>query len=301
MFADNSISTSMISPYHELISYELLWAEKKSSFKTMAEQLIKPPKLPSQIVDEKYTNLFSENPEHIDDIKKLISTKIGKFSIMMKENEQYPKQLLDAKYPVDLFYYKGNLDIAKENKLISVVGTRSLSQDGIWRTQKLVTLLAKDGYSIVSGLARGTDTVALTTAIKNNAKVIGVIGTPIDEYYPKENKPLQDIIAEKHLLISQVPFYKYSVEPFQTKKIYFVERDATMAALAKATVIVEAGETSGTLIQARACIQQGRKLFILKSCFDNPSITWPKKYEQEGAVKVENIEDILSILDENYK
>ena len=69
-----------------------------------------------------------------------------------------------------------------------------------------------------------------------------------------------------------------------------------MSALTKATVIVEAGETSGSLIQAREALYQGRKLFILDSCFHNPNISWPKKYEEKGAIRVKDINDIVTNL-----
>jgi DNA processing protein len=221
-----------------------------------------------------------------------MKSKLGNFSIMLRNDAQYPNRLLDAKYPIELFYYKGDLGILNLPS-ISIVGTRKVSPDGIKRTTKLTRLLCQSGFAIVSGLARGVDTVALETAISLGQKVIGVIGTPIDEYYPIENKSLQNEIIRNHLLISQVPFFKYHNQPFPQRKVYFPERNITMAALSDATVIVEASETSGTLTQARACLQQGRKLFILNSCFDNPNITWPRKYEAKGAIRIRNIEDIL--------
>ena len=70
-----------------------------------------------------------------------------------------------------------------------------------------------------------------------------------------------------------------------------------MSALTQATVIAEAGETSGTLIQARAAIQQNRKLFILNGCFENLAITWPAKYAEKGAIRVKGVEDIKWGLD----
>ena len=214
---------------------------------------------------------------------------------MIKESPQFPDKLLDAKYPINLFYYRGNPDLVNTD-CISVVGTRKISAEGHKRTEKLVNLLSNYDLTLVSGLAEGVDTVALDTAIKCKMNTIGVIGTPIDEYYPPKNRHLQDEIAIKHLLISQVPFYKYYTQPFQTKRIYFPERDVTMAALSLATIIVEASDTSGTLFQAKACIEQKRPLFILNSCFENPSITWPHKYEEKGAIRVRDINDIITHL-----
>ena len=75
-------------------------------------------------------------------------------------------------------------------------------------------------------------------------------------------------------------------------RLFFPERNVTMSALTEATIIVEAGDTSGTLIQARAALQQGRKLFILDSCFRNTSISWPRKFADKGAIRVTDYDDI---------
>ncbi|MCZ0932026.1 MAG: DNA-processing protein DprA [Oligoflexia bacterium] len=127
-------------------------------------------------------------------------------------------------------------------------------------------------------------------------KTIGVIGTPINDYYPEENKELQDEIAENFLLISQVPFYKYATELFPHRKFHFPRRNKIMASISEATVIVEAGDTSGSLIQVRECFNQGKKLFILDSCFQNPKIKWPAKHEEKGAIRVKSTKDILKFL-----
>jgi DNA processing protein len=285
-----------ISPYNELLAYEYLWAKPESSLKKISNLLTRKNIFPSTIANEE---LFSDNTQQTDEIKMFIDKKIKNapyFSVLLKESPQYPEKLLDAKHPIDLFYYRGNPDLINK-KCISIVGTRKVSEEGIKRTQQLVRELSRHDIAIVSGLAKGTDTVALAAAIGYGISVIGVIGTPIDEYYPKENRALQERIATEFLLISQVPFFKYKIQPFQTKKYYFGERDATMAALSDATVIVEASDTSGTLIQARACIDQGRKLFILNSCFENQQIKWPAKYEKKGAIRVRTLQDILDNLE----
>ena len=285
-----------ISPYNELLAYEYLWAQNHSSLKKISEVLSLQAKLPSEVVNEMTADLYGGFEERKNTIKEFIDRKIKSppsFSMLLKESPQFPNKLLDAKYPINLFYYRGNPDFAGTD-CISVVGTRKVSDEGYKRTVKLVKLLSEYDFTLVSGLAEGVDTVALETAIRCKMNVIGVIGTPIDEYYPKQNKNLQEQIAVDHLLMSQVPFYKYYYQPFQTKRIYFTERDATMAALSIATIIVEASDTSGTLVQARACMEQNRPLFILNSCFENPAIKWPHKYEKQGAIRVKDINDIVS-------
>jgi len=124
------------------------------------------------------------------------------------------------------------------------------------------------------------------------APVAAVIGTPICDYYPPENRGLQDDIAQNNLLVSQVPILRYHAQGVRQNRMFFPERNITMSALTEATIIVEAGQTSGTLTQARAAIQQGRKLFILNSCFLDPTLTWPALYEKKGAIRVREYEDI---------
>src|SRR4029078_6485919 len=116
-------------------------------------------------------------------------------------------------------------------------------------------------------------------------------------FYPPQNKPLQERIAKDFLLVSQVPVLRYAKQAVPQNRLFFPERNITMSALTEATVIVEAGETSGTLTQARAALYQGRKLFILDSCFRRSDLTWPARFEQRGAIRVRDIDDIGSALE----
>jgi DNA processing protein len=111
--------------------------------------------------------------------------------------------------------------------------------------------------------------------------------------YPKENLELYETISKDHLIISQVPIVSYEQKEIKFNRIFFPERNKTMSALSEATIIVEAGETSGTLIQARAALKQGRKVFILNNNFDNEKLEWPKRFEKMGAKRAYNIQDIL--------
>ena len=112
----------------------------------------------------------------------------------------------------------------------------------------------------------------------------------------KQNIDLQKRIADQFLVISQVPIVRYSRQGPQGNRLFFPERNATMSALTEATVIVEAGNTSGTLIQARHALQQRRTLFILESCFRNPQLTWPAKFVERGAIRVAEFEEIKAHL-----
>ena len=175
---------------------------------------------------------------------------------------------------------------------VAVVGTRKPSKEGLVRTRRLVKELVADDYTVVSGLATGVDTMAHRTAIDEGGRTIAVIGTPLSHSYPRENADLQRCIAENFLLVSQVPLKRYEERDYRYNRSFFPERNVTMSALTEATIIVEASETSGTPFQARAAIRQGRKLFILDSCFQNPQLTWPARFEARGAIRVRGYDDI---------
>ncbi|CAN0406112.1 unnamed protein product, partial [Phaeothamnion confervicola] len=149
-----------------------------------------------------------------------------------------------------------------------------------------------EGFTVVSGLAEGIDTVAHVTAIEAGGQTISILGTPLTSYYPVGNKALQQRIAASYLLISQVPIVRHSRQTPHGNRLFFPERNVTMSALTEATIIVEAGNTSGTLVQARAALRQKRKLFILDNCFRNQSLTWPTKFLERGAVRVADFDEI---------
>ena len=276
-----------ISPQREMGAYEALWDEDGASFKTIFEKLSRrPDSVPSDLVEpsraERYGALVSEA---------MAKAKVVRFGVRVFGAGEYPGKLRDADHPIALLYYRGWWDLVN-SRCIAVVGTRAPSAEGQRRARQLVKSLVKDNFTIVSGLAKGIDRVAHETAIEADGRTIAVIGTPISHSYPAENRDLQERIARDFLLISQVPVKRWQNQGPKQNRIFFPERNITMSALTEATVIVEAGETSGTLVQARHALKQGRKLFILESCFNNPSITWPRRFADEGAIKVREYADI---------
>lgn len=276
----------------ELGAYEALWSQKSASFKRIAEQLAQHSGArPSQLIPESEAR---ETAQRV--LGKLRSRTPLRFDVRVNGEREYPARLRDAAHPVELLYFQGHWDLVHASS-VAVVGTRKPTEDGLARTRQLVRELVKDGYTIVSGLAEGVDTAAHRAAIEFGGQTIAVIGTPLGHVYPKANAELQKQIAENYLLISQVPVERYDQQNFRGNRFFFPERNKTMAALTEATIIVEAGETSGTLIQARAAIQQGRKLFILNSCFERTDLTWPAKFEADGAVRVRDYGDIRRELD----
>jgi len=287
----DSPALAPISPIRELGSYEALFLENGATFKRLAEKFASDPDaLPSDFVNP--TDAYKAADRVIERLQEL---GVRNFGVRINKAGDYPDKLRHAKYPVELLYYQGAWELT-ELPSVAVVGSRKPSEKGIIRADRLARELVSNDFVVVSGLASGIDSAAHKAAIAAGGFTIGVIGTPIGSYYPKENREMQDLIAREHLLISQVPVLRYDVQPFQQKRHYFPERNATMSALTQGTIIVEAGETSGTLTQARAALFQGRKLFILDNCFKNPKITWPARFEKMGAIRVKETKDILQAL-----
>lgn len=290
--SDLGPARSTISPRRELGAYETLFMQQGATFKTLADKFAADnTALPSDFV-----SLSEADQAATSVIEKLHKAGVYQFGVRINKAGDYPAKLRDAKYPVELLYYQGTWELS-EMRGLAVVGSRKPSEEGVQRAARLAKELVARGFAVVSGLATGIDKAAHTAALEASGRTIAVIGTPLGEKYPKENSELQDHIAKEHLLISQVPVLRYAVQPFQHKRYYFPERNATMSALTEGTIIVEAGETSGTLTQARAALYQGRKLFILDSCFNNPAITWPARFEKEGAIRVRKPDDIWKALD----
>jgi DNA processing protein len=184
-------------------------------------------------------------------------------------------------------FYAGDLSIL-DAPTVAIVGTREVSDAGWRRSAQLARDLVKADVCVVSGLAKGVDTAALTSAIANGGRVAAVIGTPLDKAYPAENAELQQEIYRGHLLMT--PF-TVGERVFRSN---FPTRNRVMAAISDATVIIEASDTSGTLHQAAECVRLGRWLFIAKSVVQDRSLSWPAKFlENERTVILETPNDIL--------
>ena len=278
---------STFSPFHEMGAYEALWENPKTTFKSLAELFAQEPhKRPSAFVSSARAYACAQF------VKQRFEEAQIPFEICMNGQSHYPAQLRDATYPIEFLYYMGRWNLTA-SRCIAVVGTRKPSPEGLARTRRLVRALVKDDFTIISGLATGVDREAHTTAMKEGGQTIAVLGTPLSHVYPKEHAALQRTIAEQFLVISQVPVKRHEeAGDYRLNRSFFPERNKLMSALSEATIIVEASETSGTLIQARAALQQGRQLFILDSCFRNPHLTWPERFAKQGAIRVKEYSDV---------
>ncbi len=197
----------------------------------------------------------------------------------------------ERKHAPDELFCAGDVSLLKNGIRVSVVGSRQPSDAGRKRASLFASALVRHGITVVSGLARGIDTVAHETAIQSGGKTIAVLGTPLSKAYPAQNKELLETIKRDHLAISQFP------EGYPAKKDNFPRRNRTMALITDATVIVEASEKSGTRHQGWEALRLGRLVFIMQNVAEDRSLTWPQEMIGYGA-QVLNREDLEEVLEE---
>lgn len=184
---------------------------------------------------------------------------------------------VEVKHAPSTLYMEGDSSLLSDGLRVSVVGSRKPSEAGVRRARVFCKALVGHDITIVSGLAEGIDSIAHETAIGAGGKTIAVLGTPLDVCYPAKNRPLLEQIKREHLAISQFP----PGYPSQPKN--FPMRNRTMALISDATVIVEAGEKSGTRHQGWEALRLGRLVFIMESVAKDPALNWPKEMIGYGA------------------
>lgn len=196
---------------------------------------------------------------------------------------------VERKFAPEQLFYKGDIALLTSQRRVSVVGSRKVSPEGLQRTAAVVKKLVAHQITVVSGMAEGVDTCAHATTMNQAGSTIAVIGTPINQSYPKSNADLMERMASEHLVISQFPIGY----PVNAKN--FPMRNRTMALVSDATIIIEASEKSGTRHQGWEALRLGRRLFILESVVSQANIGWAKEMMDYGAELLtrENIEDKL--------
>lgn len=203
---------------------------------------------------------------------------------------EYPGNLRDVDYKPPFIYVRGAV-LAEDSRAFAVVGTLEPSVEGIARAKSLTASLVTSEYTIVSGLARGIDTVAHETALASHGRTIAVLGTGLDVVYPPENAVLADRIPQHGAIISQFPLGS------RPQRHTFPLRNRVMSALGLGTIIVEAHAKCGSIVQADFAFQQGRKVYLLQSNLDRADNEWAWALVERGGHVVRRMEDILQTVD----
>ena len=180
-----------------------------------------------------------------------------KYNYFTIEDDIYPQCLKEISNPPLKLYYKGNLDLLKDERLIAVVGTRNPSSYGKLSCEYMVKKMTEANITIVSGFAKGIDSIAHKTSLLAGGKTIAVIASGLDIVYPASNLSLYREIEEKGLILSE---YEAGVKPF---KFNFPQRNRIIAGLSKGTIVVESKDRGGSLITADLALEFNRDVYAV--------------------------------------
>ncbi len=208
--------------------------------------------------------------------------------------------IYDIDYPISLLqyedapfgiFYKGGISTVNEKKNISIVGSRKCTRYGIDVTNSMVEQLSPYEINIVSGMAKGIDSVAHRAAIKNNINTIAVLGSGIDVIYPKENYRLyHEILENSGCIISEFPL---GTPPLSRN---FPMRNRIISGMCELLVVTEGGEKSGTLITVGAALEQGKNIIVVPGSIFSSESKGTNKLIKDGAYVYTDIEDVLNLL-----
>ena len=203
-------------------------------------------------------------------------------------DDTFPIQLRDVLHMPPLVFTRGTIE--PDIRAVAVVGSRKASAAGLHNAARLATGLGERGFTIVSGGAAGIDAAAHEAALAAGVRTVAVIGTGVRQYYPAENRGLHDRIAATGMILSQF------LPDASPTKASFPMRNAIMSGYVTATVVVEAGERSGTRIQARNAVEHGRPVLLTEG------VVRANKWAQDmlgqpGVYEASGLADVLTILE----
>ena len=210
--------------------------------------------------------------------------------ILTWEDEAYPQRLKEIEQPPPVLYLRGEY-LPDDLFAVAIVGTRRVTPYGRQITEELAAHLAGHGITVVSGLARGVDSIAHQTALKAGGRTIGVLGSGVDKIYPPEHRQLAERMANNGAIVSD---YAPGTPPDASN---FPPRNRIISGLSLAVVVIEAGETSGALITAEFAAEQGREVFAVPGSILAPQSKGTNKLIQQGALPLLSINDLMQALD----
>ena len=179
------------------------------------------------------------------------------YNFITIKDDVYPECLKEISNPPLKLYYKGNLDLLKDERLIAVVGTRNPSSYGKLSCEYMVKKMTEANITIVSGFAKGIDSIAHRASLLTGGKTIAVIASGLDIVYPASNLSLYREIEEKGLILSE---YEEGVKPFKSN---FPQRNRIIAGLSKGTIVVESKDRGGSLITANLALDFNRDVYAV--------------------------------------
>ncbi|MEA4930778.1 MAG: DNA-processing protein DprA [Anaerolineaceae bacterium] len=204
-------------------------------------------------------------------------------------DDAYPRYLKEIAQPPPVLYCKGSIT-AEDDLAVAIVGTRNVTAYGKQITQDTAEYLARNGVTVVSGLARGVDGLAHHSAIEAGGRTIAVLGSGVDIIYPPEHRKLAERIQEHGAIVSD---YAPGTKP---DGINFPPRNRIISGLSRGTIVIEAGEKSGALITAKFAVEQDREVFAVPGSVLSPMSRGTNDLIGEGAMPMTNPKAVLEVL-----
>ncbi len=214
--------------------------------------------------------------------------------VVAKIDREYPANLRQLEACPAVLYFRGNL-LPADDLAVAVVGSRNATIYGRQITERLVFDLAKNGLTIVSGLARGIDAVAHRMALDSGGRTIAVLGSGIDSIYPPENRKLAEEIVKNGALISEFPL------GFPALPNNFTARNRIISGLSLGVLVTEAAVDSGSLITAGYAAEQGREVFAVPGPVTSKTSEGTNNLIKDGVHVATVADDILEVLDISRK
>ncbi|HND51874.1 MAG TPA: DNA-processing protein DprA [Pirellulaceae bacterium] len=209
--------------------------------------------------------------------------------LLIEDQPDYPPPLRDIPDPPGVLFQAGRW-LPCDVLSVAIVGTRHATQYGLQQAERLASGLARAGFTIVSGLARGIDAAAHRGAIAAGGRTVAVLGSGILNLYPPEHQPLADDVVRHGALISETP------PRMAPQSGMFPQRNRVITGLSLGTIVVEAAERSGALVSARHAMEQGRDVFAMPGRVDSRMSRGCHQLIRDGAKLVESVDDVLEEL-----
>ncbi|KEI01426.1 DNA-processing protein DprA [Clostridium botulinum] len=248
----------------------------------------------NNLINEKLKKFLMNawNEKNITTIKnKLMEEQIH---IVTITDELYPKRLKAYEDSPYMLFYKGDITKLNNTKNVSIIGSRDCSSYGINVTNIICDNLCSNNINIVSGMAKGIDSIAHKKCIDNNSYTCAVLGSGIDVIYPKENKYLYNDIIKNGCVISQ---FLPGTKPYSFN---FPIRNRIISGLSDLVIVVEANKKSGTLITASAALEQGKDVIAVPGNIFSKQSKGTNNLIKDGAYTFTDIQDIYDLLRLNY-
>jgi DNA processing protein len=204
-------------------------------------------------------------------------------------DEDYPRRLKEIDQSPPVLYLLGEMK-TDDDWAVAIVGTRRVTAYGRQVTEEIATSLAQSGLTIISGLARGVDSIAHLAALNAGGRTMAVLGNGVDIIYPAEHRHLTEKIIEAGALISDYP------PGTAPEAVNFPPRNRIISGLSLAVIIVEAGEKSGALITANFAAEQGRDVFAVPGNINAPQSVGTNRLIQQGAHPYLSVQDLIDNL-----